>query len=202
VSALLSTLQRLPDDARAELERALLPVARDAALGALTADLAHDVGNALFGLVGLVELSLDGTPIDADRAQLITNAQADVKDAFRPLLAFARGDDEHDGDLADAAREALALYRHGARKHRDLVERLPAHAPVACPRALLVQAVVHVLLATDDAATPLTVEVDGTSLRAAPAGADSLHSVAAARIAADHGGALERDGDSLRLRFS
>ena len=202
MSALLSTLQRLPDDARAELERALLPVARDAALGALTADLAHDVGNALFGLVGLVDLSLDGTPIDAERAALITSAQADVKDAFRPLLAFARGSGEaRDGDLADAARDALALYRHGARKQRDLVERLPAQAPVACPRGLLVQAVVHVLLATDDDATSLTVEVDGTSLRAAPAGADSLHSVAAARIAADHGGAFERDDESLRLSF-
>ena len=125
-----------------------------------------------------------------------------MKDAFRPLLAFARGSgDAHDGDLADAAREALALYRHGVRKQRDLVEQVPAHAPVACPRGLLVQAVVHVLLATDDGATVLTVEVEGRSLRAGPAGTESLHSVAAARIAADHGGALERDGESLRLSF-
>jgi hypothetical protein len=185
------------------VERALLPVARDAALGALAGDVAHDVGNALFGLVGLVDLSLDGTPIDAERAALITKAQDDVKRAFRPLLDFARGATEGaPGELADATRAALALYRHGMRKQREVVERADgAQTRTGCPRGLLVQAVVHLLLATDDSAPELVLELAGNTLTASPAGAESLHTVAAARIAADHGGVLERDGTRLSLRI-
>jgi hypothetical protein len=169
----------------------------------LAADLAHDVGNALFGLIGLVDLSLDGTPVDDERAALIAKAEADVKHAFQPLLDFTRGSgDTARGDLSEATRAALALYRHGVRTRPELVERLPEHAPVSCPRGLLVAAVVHLLLATDARAPALSVEVEGTTLRVAPAGEDSLHTVAAARIASDHDGALERDGDAFRLRFA
>lgn len=186
------------------MERALLPVARDAALGALAADIAHDVGNALFGLVGLVDLSLDGTPLDPERKTLITNAQEDVKAAFRPLLAFARGAaDAAPGELVAAARAALELYRHGKHKLVDVTERFTdERTPVPCPRGLLVQAVVHVLLAADERQPALSIEVAGRSLTVAPAGEESLHSVAAARIAVDHGGVLERDGGTLRLRFA
>jgi signal transduction histidine kinase len=201
MSALLSTVQRLPDGARAEVERALLPLARDAALGALAADVAHDVGNALFGLIGLVDLSLDGTPIDPERAALITKAEADVKRAFQPLLDFSRGaSDTARGDLSDAARAALALYRHGGRKQRELVAGLDGAAPVACGRGRVVEAAVHLLLATDESA-PLHVEVAGGALRVAPAAEESLHSVAARRIAVDCGGALEREGDAFVLRL-
>jgi hypothetical protein len=202
VSALLSTLQRLPDDARAEAERALLPIARDAALGALAGDVAHDVGNALFGLVGLVDLSLDGTPVDTERTALIAKAQEDVKDAFRPLLAYTRGaGDVAPGDLAAAATAALALYRHGMRKQRDVDARgLEGCARVRCPRGLLEQAVLHVLLSTNEQA-PLVLDVAEGELAASPAADESLHTVAARRIALDHGGGLDRDGARLVLRL-
>jgi signal transduction histidine kinase len=201
VSALLSTVQRLPDDARAEVERALLPLARNAALGALAADVAHDVGNALFGLIGLVDLSLDGTPIDRERAALITKAEADVKRAFQPLLDYTRGNgDTTRGDLVEGARAALALYRHGGRKQRELIERLDGTAPVGCGRGRVVEAAVHLLLATEESRA-LHVEVAGGALRVAPAGDESLHSVAARRLAADCGGSLEREGDAFVLRL-
>lgn len=167
-------------------------------------DVAHDVGNALFGLIGLVDLALDGTPIDDERARLIRRAQADVGDAFKPLLAFARaGEDAGPGDLAAAARSALDVYVHGRRKLVQLRTLIPeAAVPVACPAGLLLQAVVHVLLAADAAAATLAVEVADGVLSIAPAGAqESLHTVAAARIAADRGGALERAAGALRLRL-
>ena len=184
------------------MERALLPIARDAALGALAGDVAHDVGNALFGLVGLVDLSLDGTPVDAERRGLIVKAQEDVKNAFRPLLAYTRGaSDTARGDLVEATRAALALYRHGMRKQREVDARgLDGRACVRCPRGQLVQAVVHVLLSTDERA-PLVVDVAEGELAASPAADESLHTVAARRIALDCGGALDREGTRLVLRL-
>lgn len=167
-------------------------------------DVAHDVGNAVFGLIGLVDLALDRTPIDDERAHLIRRAGADVGDGFKPLLAFARaGEDEGPGDLAAAARSAIDVYVHGRRKLLQLRTRIPeAAVPVACPAGLLLQAVVHVLLAADAGATTLAVDVADGVLSVAPAGAEeSLHTVATARIAADRGGMLERAGGALRLRL-
>ena len=56
---LLSTILSLPDDQRPRVERELVPLARAAALGELAADVAHDVANPLFGVLGLVDLLLE-----------------------------------------------------------------------------------------------------------------------------------------------
>src|SRR3954451_18951980 len=123
--ALLSTIGSLSDDERAEAERELVPLAREAALGRLAADVAHDVANPLFGVLGLVDLLLeDATPGSEDEARLrlLHQATGEMKRTLQVLLDFARttpGESEV-GDLVTAARAAIALVRQGAGKSLDL----------------------------------------------------------------------------------
>jgi hypothetical protein len=201
VDALLSTVQRLPDDARVEFERTLVPIARRAAAGALAVDIAHDAGNALFGLVGLIGLIVADEPIDADRQRLLAQAAGELDATLTPLLQFVRcaADDGASAELGGAVRDGLGLYRHGRRKLLP-IETALAEAPVqvACPPSLALQAVVHLLLAADPVES---ISLTGTTLRVTPARDLSLDELAAARIAADEGGTLERDGPALTLRL-
>lgn len=188
-----------------------MPLARSAALGDLAADVAHDVANPLFGVLGLVEILLeDATPgtADADRLQLLHRTALELRATLRGLLDFARsqeyGPERYGtpGDLAAAARTALGLVRHGRGRSLEVEERLPAEPRlVACPEPALEQAALHLLLAARDAGGTVSVEVRAGGLRVAPAGAESVGVLVAARIAADHGGALEADGDGRLLRL-
>jgi len=205
-SALLSTLLSLPDDSRPAVERDLVSFARAAALGDLAADIAHDVANPLLGVLGLAELLLEdavpGTE-EEERLRLLRLTAAELKDTVRTLADFARPVEQRpDADLAAAARRALDLVRHGAGRTLEIDERY-AEEPqlVACPEALVVQAALHLLLAARTAGGPAVVEVAGGALRVSPAGPASLGLVAAARIAADHGGSLARAEATLTLRL-
>src|SRR3954453_22282832 len=106
-NGLLSTIVGLPDDRRVEAERDLVPLAREAALGRLTADVAHDVANPLFGVLGLVDLLLeDATPGSEDetRLRLLHQTTGEMKRPLQILLDFARttpGESEV-GDLVTA----------------------------------------------------------------------------------------------------
>jgi signal transduction histidine kinase len=197
----LSTLQALPDGERAEAERALVPLARRAAIGALAADVAHDAGNALFGVIGLLGLIVDDRPLGRDRYELLLSSSNELDRTLRPFLAFARaGDDEGaDSDLAALAREAVALYRHGLRKVEPLEVDLPEEpVRVAVPPSVAGQAVVHLLLAADLASS---IALRDGALTVAPAREPSLDEVIAARIAADRGGALTREHGAYVLRL-
>jgi hypothetical protein len=63
----------------------------------------------------------------------------------------------------------------------------------------VLQAVLHLVLA---AAVDARVELVEGSLQVSPAGEPSFDELVARRIAVDHGGSLERRGDSLVLRLS
>ena len=193
MASLLSTLQELPDDE-------LLPLARRAAIGALSGDLAHDAGNALFGILGLLELATEGRPVDPDRLRLLRTSAGELDGLLRPLLRFARAEGGGAGDLVGAVREALDLYLHGDRKELAVTGTLPeGPAPVACRPADLLQACVHVLLSADPRGG-LGVEVEDGRLRVRPAGGtETIDTIAARRIAANAGGSLTRDGDALVL---
>jgi signal transduction histidine kinase len=194
VSSLLSTLHQLPDDE-------LLPLARRNAIGALSGDIAHDAGNALFGILGLLELAGTGRPVDSERLDLLRTSASELDSLLRPLLHFARGEPlSGSGDLAAATREALVLYRRGERKDLRLDGEIPdAPVPVACPPALLLQAAVHLLLAAAPGRR-LSVEVGAGRLRVAPADeGESIDTIAAERIAAGARGELTRDADALVL---
>jgi signal transduction histidine kinase len=199
VVSLLSTLQSLPDAARVDAERALVPLARHAALGALAGDLAHDAANSLFGLRGLLDLVDPEHPLDGERLELLQSAAQDLDTALRPVLHFARADDAPPSDLIAAARHAVSLYRHGVRRSLEIEERYDCDAlRVACGPGPLLQAVVHIFLSAEPGQS-LDVEVRNGKLRVAPAGAESLDRVLAARIAADAGGSLQVEDGVLVL---
>jgi hypothetical protein len=107
-------------------------------------------------------------------------------------------------------RAALKIVRQGAGRRLELVERY-ADEPlvVACEASAARQAALHLLAgARAAAATSRALEVEVARetpqtavLRVRPAGAEGLGTVIAGRIAADHGGSLERDAEALLLRL-
>jgi signal transduction histidine kinase len=197
----------LPDDERPALERELAPLARSAALGDLAADVAHDVANPLFGVLGLVDLLLDDAAEgsdDEERLKLVRAAALEMKATLGSLLDFARptGGETARADLTEAVRAALGLVRHGVGKLLELKERYPAEPVlVACPAPLVVEAVLQLLLAARAGAGKLTLDVSGGTLTIHPGGRESLGTLAAARIAADHGGTVELTDTALTLRL-
>jgi signal transduction histidine kinase len=188
------------------LERELAPLAQAAALGDLAADVAHDIANPLFGVLGLVDLLLEDAAAgseDEDRLRLLRQTALEMKATLRVLLDFARAPDGEpaEGSLEDAARQALELLRHGLGRALVVDERYPAEpAIVPCPPRALAQAVLHLLLAARETGR-IEIEVAEGSLRISPLPSESLGVLVAARIAVDHGGAVERTGDSLTLRW-
>jgi signal transduction histidine kinase len=207
VDLLVSTLLSFPDEQRAELERRLAPLARNAALGELTADVAHDVANPLFGAIGLVDLlAADAAPgSQADEyLQMLRRTTAEMKATLQGLLDFARlaDDDAGRSSLQDAARDAARLLRHGSRRAVAVEERFPAEpVHVPCPRGALVQAVLHLLLAAP-AGNGIVLEVDASSLSVSPPPEETLGTLVAARVVGDHGGTVERSDRSLTLRWT
>jgi hypothetical protein len=186
---------------RTALERALVPLARDAALGALAPALAHDAGNALFGLVGLLGLLEDGAAVGRERIDLLRRSADDLDAVLRPALEFVRAtrDDRPTADLAAAARLAVTLYAHG--DHPPVYAHFPAgEVLVACPAALAQQAAIHLLLAATPASA-VTLRLADAALCVSPAAEETLDELVARRIAVDHGGRLERDGATLRLHL-
>jgi signal transduction histidine kinase len=202
----LSTILSLSDDQRAALERELTPLARAAALGDLAADVAHDIANPLFGVLGLVDLLIEDAAAgseDEDRLRLLRQTALEMKATLHVLLEFARTPDGEpaEASLEDAARQALELLRHGVGRSLLVDERYPSEpAIVPCPPSALAQAVLHLLLAARETGR-VEIEVGNGSLRISPAPVESLGVLVAARIAVDHGGAVERTDGSLTLRW-
>jgi signal transduction histidine kinase len=207
LSALLSTIQSLAHDERAAAERELVPPARSLALGELSADIAHDVANHLFGVIGLADLLLEhaaaGSETEA-RLQLLQRTALELKDTLRLLLAFARppGDEPEQAALDAAARTAVALVRHGAGRMLTIDERYSDEPSlVPCPPAALVQTILHLLLAARSAGA-INLDVTSGRIGVSPVPLDSLHTVIAQRIATDAGARVERDGDRLALAWT
>jgi signal transduction histidine kinase len=205
---LLSSVDALPDDRRAEAERDLVPLAREAALGRLAADVAHDVANPLFGVLGLVDLLLDdATPGSEDetRLRLLHQTTGEMKRTLQSLLDFARSTpgERTAGDLVAATRAALTLVRHGAGKSLAIDGQYDAcELRVACDGDELIQAVLHLVLAARSQDAPIHVVVGDGALRVAPAAArDGLDVVVARRIALDNGGSLDEVDGAFELRL-
>jgi signal transduction histidine kinase len=206
LSTLLSTLRSLPDGERIAVERELAPLARAAALGELAADVAHDVANPLFGILGLVDLLLEDTAHgsgDEELLGLLRQTALELKGTVGVLLDFVRvgDDDSTQASLADATRQALELLQHGVGRSLEIDARYAEEPTVVpCPRALLVQAVLQVLIASREAGR-IEVEVGERWLRVSPPPEESLGALVALRIALDHGAAVERAEGSLTLTW-
>jgi two-component system, NtrC family, sensor kinase len=187
------------------VERELTPLARTAALGELAADVAHDIANPLFGVLGLIDLLQDAAAgsEDEDRLRLLRQTALEMKATLRVLLDFARTPDGEpaEASLEDAARQALELLRHGLGRSLVVDERYPpGPVIVPCPPSALAQAVLQLLLAARETGR-IEIEVGNGSLRISPSPVESLGALVAARIAVDHGGTVERAEGSLTLRW-
>ena len=188
------------------LERELTPLARAAALGDLAADVAHDIANPLFGVLGLVDLLIEDAAAgseDEDRLRLLRQTALEMKATLEILLEFARSPDGEpaEASLEDAARQALELLRHGVGRSLEVDERYPpGPAIVPCPPGALALAVLHLLLATRETGR-IELEVGNRSLRVSPSPVESIGVLVAARITVDHGGTVERAEGSLTLRW-
>jgi len=122
------------DDGAAAL--ALLATGRQAAIGELAAEIAHEINNPLFAILGLTELLLKdaqpGTKVH-ERLRLVEETGREIKELVRTLLTFAREPTDEVGtvSLQAVVADALELVRHtSASKGVEIVERLeggPVH---------------------------------------------------------------------------
>lgn len=127
-----------------------------ASVGRLSAGVAHEIGNPLAAIQGLLELARD----NAEEPELLTRAIHEterIKRIVRDLLDYARHERDDEarggGDVASAVATALALLRpqKDLREIR-LVTRVPDELPrVAMPEDGLVQLVLNLLLNAADA---------------------------------------------------
>ncbi|MGF1469863.1 MAG: sensor histidine kinase [Sandaracinaceae bacterium] len=183
-----------------------------ASVGRLAAGVAHEIGNPLSAIRGLLDLAIDEELPGDERRDFVGRASAEAERIHRTiaeLLAFARGEDAgRDGDdaRADVARvidDALALLRpqkdvRDLRIVRQLEEGLPA-ARGSADR--LRQVVVNLLINAADALEGRG-EIRVTARRAAaaaPGRGARLPGADAGRSVSDPAGAERRDGVELAI---
>jgi two-component system, NtrC family, sensor kinase len=109
-------------------ERALLASGKLAALGELAGDIAHEINNPLFGILGLVDLLLKdaepGTKTHG-RLELVRETGLELKEVVRQVVQFAREpfDERRLVSLHDVVAQALELVRHtSAAKGVEILE--------------------------------------------------------------------------------
>ena len=134
----------------ARLERALAARERLAALGTLSAGVAHEVNTPLAGVAGFARLLLDETPTDDPRRTLVEKIERQAFRASRlvsSLLDLARGKPREFARLepAELAKEvAWALTDESAARRASLdVDAAPGLPAVSGHRDALVQALVN-----------------------------------------------------------
>ncbi len=161
-------LERLAAELRAARDQ-VARAARLASVGRLAAGLAHEVGNPLAGIVGMVDLLRGGRVPEAHSSEFLERIGREaqrIHGILRELLDFARPVEqsaEHgSAQPLEAAREALRLVspqRKARRVRFDLCAEAaegaglpdPKHARVPMPADRLHQVFVNLLLNAVDA---------------------------------------------------
>ncbi len=128
-----------------------------AAFGLLAAGIAHEVGNPLTGISGIVQM-LERRDPDAytrEKLTVVTTQLARIPAILRELVTFSRPADDTVGrvrvrEVIDEALGIAKYYKGG--KNRDLTVSVPADLPVlAGVRGQLVQVVFNLVLNAIDA---------------------------------------------------
>jgi signal transduction histidine kinase len=200
----------------------LLAAARLVVVGELARDVAHELNNPLFAILGLVELLLgDADPSSrlGQRLGLIQKTGLEMKQIVHSLLDFARGASTGPQVVAlgEVAESAVGVARRAsAAKDVELVvEPGPAGAVVECDPAQVIPVLVD-LIVKATRSLPLggnvavTVETDGRSAIAhvtasgpqvEPVRLDTGVGLGIARAAAESlGGSIaQRDGTRFSL---
>lgn len=127
-----------------------------ASLGRLSAGIAHEVGNPLASILGLLELSRDG----AEEPELIDRAMAEtrrIREILQELLVYARKDDRAEGDPVAAVERAIELFSLQRESEAIRIvraypnDRTGALPAVNIAEARLTQLVLNLLLNARDA---------------------------------------------------
>lgn len=148
--------------AKAELESAQEQVVRGARLasvGRLAAGLAHEIGNPLTAILGLVELARDEDVDEADRAEMLRRIQHEterIHGILRDLLDFARQGRESEpvaasADLREVIADASALVAPEGRGKLRIERALDDVPRVVGSGDRLEQVVLNLLLNAKDA---------------------------------------------------
>ncbi|MBX3251373.1 MAG: HAMP domain-containing histidine kinase [Myxococcales bacterium] len=158
LEARLAELERTTRELEAAQEQ-VVRGARLASVGRLAAGLAHEIGNPLAAILGLVELARDDDVEEVDRAELLRRIQHEterIHGILRDLLDFARqGREPQDAaaqaDLAEVVSDAAALVAPEAKGKLKIERALDATPPVVGSADRLVQVVLNLLLNAKDA---------------------------------------------------
>ncbi|MEM9190515.1 MAG: ATP-binding protein [Myxococcota bacterium] len=145
-----------------ELETAQAQVLRNeklASVGRLAAGVAHEIGNPLSAILGLVELVREGDLDEDERAEFLRRIQQEterINRIIRELLDYSRRDpDEGEGqaDVTEALDDALRLLGPQKIMREVRVEREGLDAPVRAKISLdkLTQVFLNLLINAADA---------------------------------------------------
>ena len=147
-----------------ELESAQDQVMRSerlASVGRLAAGIAHEIGNPLAAILGLVEIARDPDTDDATRSDLLARVEREterISGIIRELLDFARQDQRESdvgasASVTEVANDAAALATHqkNGKNIRVDIEVAPAADAVRCRPDRLLQVVLNLLINAADA---------------------------------------------------
>jgi len=159
----LGELERTTGELR-RTERQLIDGEKLASVGRLAAGVAHEIGNPLAAILGLLELVREGELNAAQNREFLTRISAEterINGIIRDLLDFARHDrtaaesDElqQTADLRDVIRDAVSLVRP-QKESKDIAIEVtvePHVRRVLGPQPRLTQIVLNLLLNAVDA---------------------------------------------------
>ena len=158
--ARLAELERTTSELR-KTERQLIDGEKLASVGRLAAGVAHEIGNPLAAILGLLELLREGDLAPAQHSEFLARVSAEterINGIIRELLDFARHDVESEelnetSDLRDVIRDAVALVKP-QKESKDIAIDVRVAASVHSvlgPQRRLTQIVLNLLLNAVDA---------------------------------------------------
>ncbi len=142
-------------------QRSLLRSEKMASVGRLAAGIAHEIGNPLSAILGLVELVQEGDLEPDEQREFLARVRKEterISHIIRDLLDFARAEPDEDAagrscDLREVVEDAVRLVGPQKDLRQVTIERRFAEAcpPVRAEAARLSQVVLNLLLNAADA---------------------------------------------------
>jgi signal transduction histidine kinase len=144
---------------RERLEHELVQRERLAAVGRLSAGLAHEIRNPLASIKGATEVLQDHEPADSGRGRMLAIVReeaARLNDVLTRFLAFARpsAGERSRFDLRDELADVVELVRHRDRAPRVSLRVETPRGEVHGDRAAIRQVLLNLLLNAVEAAGP------------------------------------------------
>jgi signal transduction histidine kinase len=167
----LKDLERATRELRAAQDQ-LIRSEKLASVGRLSAGIAHEIGNPLAAILGLVELLELGDLPKQDEVEFLRRIRSEterIHRTIRELLDYSRTSPEAEitsehTDLTEVVEEAVKLVTPQKDLHNIMIERRFAHVPkIKAPTHELTQIVLNLLLNAADAVGgegSILVEVD------------------------------------------